>query len=138
MTAELLHSLFNQYLTSFKCYDLDGVVSCYHLPCTLNTPDKLSLLTNEQDCKNEINAIFSQLKNANINEIIVKSASYQIMSSELILVNVDWDFIDDNKQMFADFTAVYHVLMTEFGLKIINVNSHELSNSLTLQHSLSL
>jgi hypothetical protein len=47
-------------------------------------------------------------------------------------VCIDWDFIDGQGQVFADFTAFYHVVDINDTLKIINVISHELESSLTL------
>ena len=49
---------------------------------------------------------------------------------------IDWDFIDGQGQVFADFTAIYHVLNDEGTLKIMNVISHELDSSLTLPEPL--
>ena len=59
------------------------------------------------------------------------------MSEQLYLVCIDWDFIDEHGQVFADFAAIYHVLDTEGVLKIVNVASHELDSSLTLAEPLS-
>ena len=137
MSQIKLQQLFKQYQYSFINYELDGVSSCYHLPCTLNTPDKLVLLSNQFDCQQEFGAIFTQLKEANTSDILAKKASFEQMSEQLYLVCIDWDFIDDQGQVFADFTAIYHVLDTGDALKIVNVVSHELASSLTLTASLS-
>jgi hypothetical protein len=138
MITEKLEHLFTNYLRHFKEYNLEGVINCYHLPCTLNTPDKVSLLSNEQDCQQEFNSIFSQLKEANTSNVVANKASYQQISEQVFLVNIDWDFFDGNQQVFADFTALYHVLIVADELKIFNVISHELSNSLSLKHSFSV
>jgi len=132
-----LEQLFKHYQNAFLQCDLDGVSSCYHLPCTLNTPDKLVLLSSPTDCQQEFSAIFTQLKEANTRDVLAKKASFEQMSEQLYLVCIDWDFIDGQGQVFADFTAIYHVLDTGEALKIVNVVSHELESSLTLTTSLS-
>ncbi len=137
MTAIKIQQLFKQYQKAFINYDIDEVISCYHLPCTLNTPDKIVLLSSKSDCQQEFGTIFSQLKEANTSNVIAKKASYQQMSEQLYLVCIDWDFIAGQGQVFADFAAIYHVLDTVDGLKIINVVSHELESSLTLAEPLS-
>jgi hypothetical protein len=132
MTAIKLQNLFKHYQKAFLAYDIDEVISCYHLPCTLNTPDKIILLSNQSDCHNEFSAIFEQLKQAVTSDVVAKKASYVQVSKQLYLVCIDWDFIDGQGQVFADFTAVYHVVDINDTLKIINVISHELESSLTL------
>jgi hypothetical protein len=138
MNTEKLEHLFTNYLHYFKEYNLEGVANCYHLPCTLNTPDKVNFLMNEQECQQEFNSIFTQLKEANTSNIVANKSSYQQISEQVFLVNIDWDFFDGNKEVFADFTALYHVLLVDGEFKIFNVISHELSNSLSLKHSFSV
>ena len=70
-------------------------------------------------------------------DIIAKSASYSKVSEQVYLVCIDWDFIDGQGQVFADFAAIYHVLDINDSMKIINVISHELDSSLTLETPLS-
>ncbi len=137
MSKIKLQQLFKQYQNSFINYELDGVSSCYHLPCTLNTPDKIVLLSSQADCEVEFDTIFTQLKEVNTSNVIAKKASYEQMSEQLYLVCIDWDFIDGQGQVFADFAAIYHVLDTGDTLKIVNVVSHNLDSSLTLSESLS-
>ena len=137
MSQIKLQQLFKSYQNAFLQYDLEGVSVCYHLPCTLNTPDKIVLLSKQSDCEEEFGTIFSQLKEAKTSNIIAKKASFEQVSKQLYLVCIDWDFIDEQGQVFADFTAIYHVLNNEGTLKIINVISHELDSSLTLTESLS-
>ncbi len=137
MAAKKLQQLFKHYQNAFMQYDLDGVSSCYHLPCTLNTPDKIVLLSSHSDCQQEFGAIFTQLKEAKTSNIVAKKASFEQVSEQVYLVCIDWDFIDGQGQVFADFAAIYHVLDVNGTLKIINVVSHELESSLTLQEPLS-
>ena len=110
--------------------------ACYHLPCTLNTPDNIVLVKNEQELISELDKIFTQLKQGNVQTVLPVSASYEVMSTNLALVSIDWHFIDNNGQLFADFCAVYHVQFTSDAVEIINVASHELSNSLSLANPL--
>lgn len=141
-----IEQLFGQYLAAFEAYDLDKVCACYHLPCTLSTPDRIVLLNDANQCKQEFGDIFVQLKQANTSKIITKKASYMQISDHLLLACVDWDFLDGNNQVFADFSAFYHISIvstdsaetTNQALKIMNVVSHELSNSISLPHSFSV
>ncbi|ALO35324.1 hypothetical protein CMT41_11780 [Colwellia sp. MT41] len=132
-----LQQLFKRYQNAFLHCDIEGVSGCYHLPCTLNTPDKIVLLASQADCQQEFSTIFTQLKDACTSNIIAKQASFMQVSKQLYLVCIDWDFIDGQGQVFADFTAIYHVLDHEGTLKIVNVVSHELDSSLTLAEPLS-
>ncbi len=131
-----LQKLFKRYQEAFLTYNIEEVINCYHLPCTLNTPDKIVLLANQSDCHKEFSEIFTQLKTVDTSNIIANKASYMQVSEQLYLVCIDWDFIDGQGQVFADFAAVYHVLDSEGSLKIINVISHELESSLTLAEPL--
>ncbi len=141
-----IEALFSQYLAAFEAYNLDKVCACYHLPCTLNTPDRIILLTHADQCRQEFNDIFEQLQQANTSKIIAQKASYMQINDNLLLACVDWDFLDGNSQVFADFSAFYHISIvstdsaeaTNQALKIINVVSHELANSISLPHSFSL
>ncbi|AAZ24083.1 MULTISPECIES: hypothetical protein [Colwellia] len=131
-----LQDLFKRYQSAFIDYDIDEVSRCYHLPCTLNTPDKIILLSSPSDCLQEFGTIFTQLREAKTSDIIAKKASFEQVSEQLYLVCIDWDFIDGQGQVFADFTAIYHVLDSEGALKIVNVISHELDSSLSLTEPL--
>jgi len=131
-----LQELFKRYQQAFIHYNIDEVSRCYHLPCTLNTPDKVILLSSPSDCLQEFGTIFTQLKEAQTSDVIAKKSSFEQVSKQIYLVCIDWDFIDGQGQVFADFTAIYHVLNDEGALKIINVISHELDSSLTLAEPL--
>ena len=137
MTQPRLEQLFHQYQKAFMQYDLEQVASCYHLPCTLNTPEKVVLLTTPEDCQQEFSEIFAQLQQVATSDIIAKKASYSKVSEQVYLVCIDWDFIDGQGQVFADFAAIYHVLDINDSMKIVNVISHELDSSLTLDSPLS-
>jgi len=138
MLKEQIETLFEHYLTAFKAYDLNAVVACYHQSCTLHTPDKLVLIKCIDDCRQEFNDIFSQLQQAKIGDIKALNASYTLITEELLVVSIDWAFIDEQGEIFADFCAIYHLALIDDELKIINVVSHELSNSLTLEQPLEL
>ena len=141
MAAQQLETLFNNYIKAFSSYDLDAVIACHHFPCTLHTPDKIVLINTIDDCKQEFNDIFTQLKQANTTKIIARMASYLPIKDGLLLVCIDWDFIDNQGQVFTDFCAYYHISTLnndEQKLSIVNVVSHELSNSLSLENALSI
>ncbi len=134
MQTKKIAELFKAYLSAFKNYDLDKVVACYHLPCTLNTPDKVVLLKDIKTCQQEFSDIFTQLEQAKTSDIIAEKASYSLLSENLFFACIDWTFIDGQGEIFADFCAIYHLTLINNELKIINVISHDLSNSLTLDY----
>ncbi len=130
--TEKIVSLFNEYITAFKQYKLNDVVEYYHLPCTLHTPDKVVLLEKKAECIQELETIFSQLKQANIRDILAREASYSLVTDHVLLACIHWTFIDEQGETFADFCAIYHVILIGNQLKIINVVSHELDNLIVL------
>ncbi|WP_114325397.1 hypothetical protein [Candidatus Colwellia aromaticivorans] len=141
MKTQQIENLFDHYLAAFSAYDLDAVVACYHIPCTLHTPDKIVLVNSIDDCRQEFNDIFTQLKQANTAKIVARSASYMSINDDLLLACVDWGFIDEQGQVFADFCAYYHISIlnsTKQKLAIVNVVSHELVNSLSLANTFSI
>ena len=138
METQQIEALFDNYLAAFSAYDLDAVVACYHLPCTLHTPEKIVLVDSIDECRQEFNDIFTQLKQANTAKIIARKASYMMINDRLLLACVDWDFIDEQGEVFADFCAYYHISVvnsTTQKLAIVNVVSHELVNSKSLANT---
>jgi len=133
-----LQILFKNFIAGFKGYNLEQVGACYHLPCTLNMPDNIILVNNEQDLTNELTLIFTQLQQAKANNITAVKASYQLLTKNIVLVSIDWHFLEESGQLFADFCGVYHIQINGEKLKIINVASHELANSLNLENALTL
>ena len=138
MAKQTITSFFNTYITALKQYDLQAICESYHFPCSLHTPDKIVLLNSINDCEKEFNVIFEQLKQAKMSNVNTNNLSYSNVSQSLLLVNIDWEFIDEHGEIFADFCAVYHVLLINKAFKIINVVSHELSNSLVLDNVLEI
>jgi len=139
--AQQIEILFNKYLAAFRSYDLDSVIACHHLPCTLHTPDKIVLVNSVDDCRQEFTDIFTQLKQANTAKIVAQKASYMAINKDLLLVCIEWDFIDEQDQVFTDFCAYYHVSVVNSAkqkLAIVNVVSHELVNSLSLTNVFSV
>lgn len=133
-----LISFFESYIAAFKQYELNDVLAFYHFPCTLHTPDKMVLLCNVEESLTEFKNIFTQLKQAQTKDIKVTNASYSQVCENVILASVDWAFIDDQDNNFADFCAIYHLIILNNQLKIFNVVSHELSNSIVLDNSIVL
>ncbi|MEW6982004.1 hypothetical protein AAD001_05065 [Colwelliaceae bacterium 6471] len=138
MLSEQLTRIFQDYLTAFKRYDLDAVFKCYHLPCTLQTPDKVLQINHSQEFEHAFNDIFEQLRQAKTKDVFATCASYLSLNDNIALVCIDWAFIDQKDEVFADFCAIYHVVVMDDGVKIINVVSHDLSNSIKLTHSLDI
>lgn len=133
-----LEQLFQNYQLAFQQYNMKMVQGCYHLPCALHTPDKIAYLVNEDDFTKEFIDIFTVLKHANTTEIIATKASYTESIGNTLDVCIDWAFINDSGEVFADFTAFYHLIEFEQQLKIVSVVSHELNNSIELEHALKL
>lgn len=138
MKTQQIKTLFDNYLAAFSAYDLDAVVECYHIPCTLHTPDKIVLVNSIDECRQELSDIFTQLKQANTVKIVAQKSSYMSINDDLLLACVDWNFIGEQEQIFANFCAYYHLSSTEQSLAIVNVVSHELSNSLSLANAFSI
>jgi hypothetical protein len=138
MKNKQLDKLFQAYILAFKGYDLLTVKQCYQLPCTLHTPDKIAYLTNDVSFKQEFDDIFTVLRHANTQNIIATKATYSLGVLDTIDVCIDWAFIDDKNEVFADFCAFYHLVKVEEKYKITSVVSHDLSNSVSLKCDLAI
>lgn len=141
-----LYDLFNRYIEGFHRYNMKTVLSCYHLPCTLHTPDKIAYLANKNEFEQEFIDIFTVLKHANITKIVATKASYQQCQQHSIDVCIDWLFYTNTDEVFTDFTAFYHITCDHLNDnkpvntigKIVSVVSHEIQNSVMLANELSL
>lgn len=135
-----LNALFTRYIKAFNDYDMQAALSCYHLPCTLHTPEKIAYLSNEKQFKQEFIDIFTVLKHANISKIVASNASYQYCHQFSIDVCINWLFYDNNDELFTDFSAFYHIVKESDNLegigKIVSVVSHEIENSIELAQPL--
>ncbi|RHW76094.1 hypothetical protein [Colwellia sp. RSH04] len=138
MIENILQQTFNTYIDALKNYQLKAFAKHYFIPCTLNTPDNLVFIKCEQSREQALSDIFLQLKTENTAKIITKNLGYQIISDSVIMVSVDWYFFDENQQCFAEFTAIYHLLLIDGNYKIFNVISHDISNSIKLANRFTL
>ncbi|GLX80117.1 hypothetical protein tinsulaeT_34570 [Thalassotalea insulae] len=138
MVTETLENLFNQYQAAFAGYQLSDVADCYHLPCTLSTPDNMVVVLQKQQLDQVLNEIFQQLKQAQTKEIKVLRASYTLVNDEIVLACVDWAFINAEQQIFADFSAFYHLIKEGNSYKIVSVSSQQLSQSVALTNVLNI
>ena len=132
MQMRTIENLFHHYLVAFEQQRLASIAQCYQLPCTLYTPDKAVIITSDDAFKHEFVDIFTVLKTANIKQFIALNASYTYVSDTLALACVDWQFIGSNDEVFTDFTAFYHLALTDGSWRIFNVASQELSQSVAL------
>ncbi|WDE01231.1 hypothetical protein SG35_011640 [Thalassomonas actiniarum] len=130
--TEKLQTFFQTYRKGFLDYDVQAIEKCYQWPCTLNTPDKCVYIENLDDLAREFDEIFLQLKQADTQDIQALKASFTPLSENLLLACVDWQFINSKSQVFTDFSAIYHIMISGEEFKIINVISHDISNSLAL------
>lgn len=138
MLEQALIKLFKDYIKAFEHYSLEAALACYHLPCTLHTPDKIAYLANIEAFNHEFEQIFTVLKQAKTQRIIPTSASYNNAANSSIDVCIDWAFVDSNDEIFADFSAFFHVITLNGQLKIVSVVSHDLTNSVELAMPLPL
>jgi len=133
-----LQQLFNDYHQAFRDQNITKVLACYHLPCTLVTPDRLVLLTNISEASAEFEQIFSGLNSLAIHSFKALSASYGKITDNIIAANVHWQFVDQSNTIIADFCALYHIVKCEQQLKIVQVISHENEQAIALPFSLNL
>ena len=134
MITSSIEHLFNRFLQGFKNFDLTMVKNCYHLPCTLNTPEKIRVINTDAELSDEIKDIFEQLTNEQFAGVELSNTSYMQLSDDITFVSIDWKFVDQTKQVFAEFSTFYHLTMKrkDKQLKIINATSHQISNSQSL------
>ena len=133
MTKKEIEQLFTHYIHAFQLRNIESIKMCYQLPCTLHTPDKIVLIENDIDFEGEFLDIFAVLNHAQITRFMPLKASFSVLSEQLVLACVDWQFIGENEQVFTDFTACYHIALNSEDWKIFNVVSQDLSQSLTLE-----
>ncbi len=138
MLEQALIKLFKDYISAFEQYNFTAARACYHLPCTLHTPDKIAYLSDSESFDKEFEEIFVVLKHAKTKKIIPTAASFNNSANSSVDICVDWAFIDDNDEIFADFTAFFHVIKIADKFKIVSVVSHDLTNSIELEFSLTL
>lgn len=138
MLVTQLQNLFTQYHQAFKTQNIIDVLACYHLPCTLMTPDKLVLLSNTKEAEQEFIRIFEGINRVNITSFKAVNANFEPISESIIAVNIHWQFFDEKKEIIADFSALYHILKNEQQFKIFQVISHEVESSLHLSFPLNL
>ncbi|WP_448246413.1 hypothetical protein [Thalassotalea agariperforans] len=135
VTAQLLE-LFQTLAQSLAQSDLAKARNCYHLPCTLSTPDHVMLLTTEAEFSDAYQAIFTQLKDQQFSAFKMLNSTYQKLTQTVFLVNIDWQFFSDDEQLITEFAAIYHVSVIDQQVKIINAVSQDISQSLALSQSL--
>lgn len=128
----LIKDFIQGYSQALAFYDAASIRHYYHLPCTLSTPDNVVLLFNEISFEQEFGKIFAQLKDANITSFKVLNTSYQLVSEQLFLLNIDWQFIQNDGNLFTQFSAIYHIAVIEKQFKIVNVISQEINQGLSL------
>ena len=138
MNTLIIETLFRQYVAAFTQQDIAATLSCYQLPCTLHTPDKAVLISDENDFEREFSDIFAVLSHAGINKFNGTKASYSEVSSDLILACIDWQFFSQDGDLFTDFSAFYHIALVEGLWKIVSVVSQELNQSIELSTPLNI
>ncbi|MFD2166421.1 hypothetical protein ACFSJY_09080 [Thalassotalea euphylliae] len=130
--------LFSQYIKAFAQCSMAGVKSCYQIPCVMSTPEKLLLLNNEKSFEQEFEQIFSMVRSAKLTAFKVSAASFEEINENTALVAIDWEFIDSTNNVFAQFTAIYHLTNSPSGFKIFNVISHDVPQGNSLNNPLKI
>lgn len=128
----LVKAFIQHYIDALAVYDVVLIRDYYHLPCTLSTPDNVVLLLDDVLFEQEFNKIFNQLKEAKIASFKVLNTSYQLVSEHLLLLNIDWQFIQSDGNLFTEFSAIYHIVIIEKKLKIVSVISQDINQGLSL------
>ncbi len=136
MNSQSLAVFFSQYLKAFERNDIATLAKSYQLPCTLSTPDNIMVLDNQQQLESVLSTIMQQLAQADVCDIKVLQASCTEVTESIVLACVDWSFVDGKQQVFADFSAFYHLVNAGEHYKIISVSSQELSQSAKLAEPL--
>lgn len=138
MIEDKLITLFRRYLSGFRQQDISAVQACYLVPCTLSTPDQMMVISDDKQLTASFIAIFEQLKMADVCQIKALAFSYSQVDSQILLVCIDWAFIDNQGEIFTDFSAFYHLVITEDNYRIFSVNSQELSQSQVLSKKINI
>ncbi len=134
---ESLSVFFKQYINAFFQYNSASVQSYYQLPCTLNTPEQLVILT-QQNINEELIQVFNELKAAKLSGMKIFNSSYDTITESLAVVNISWQLFTENDQLFTEFCALYHVIKLSGEWKIVNINSQALEQSIALTQTLDL
>ena len=127
-----IEQLFQGYVKAFQQQNIAATQACYQLPCTLHTPDKVVLIESDKVFEREFLDIFTVLSHADIKRFVALKASFSELSEHLLLVCVDWQFIGPKNEVFTDFSAFYHLALSNGQWRIFNVVSQELSQSVDL------
>jgi hypothetical protein len=135
MPKSAIEQFFQRYLMAFHQQNMSDMQQCYRLPCTLHTPDKVVLIASDKVFEQEFLDIFTVLSHAEIKRFIALKASFSQLSETLILACVDWQFIGPEAKVFTDFSAFYHLALSEGQWRIFNVVSQDLSQSVDLKHA---
>ena len=130
-----IEKLFQRYLEAFHQQSMADTRKCYQLPCTLHTPDKVVLIENDKVFEQEFLDIFTVLSHAKITRFVALKASFSVLSENLMLACIDWQFIDSDDTVFTDFSAFYHLALNDGQWQIFNVVSQELSQSIILDNT---
>lgn len=130
-----IEKLFQRYLEAFHQQNMADTRKCYQLPCTLHTPDKVVLIENDKVFEQEFLDIFTVLSHAKITRFVALKASFSVLSDNLMLACIDWQFIDSDDTVFTDFSAFYHLALNDGQWQIFNVVSQELSQSIILDNA---
>lgn len=129
-----IEQLFQRYLTAFHQQNMADTRKFYQLPCTLHTPDKVVLIDSDKSFEREFLDVFTVLSHAKITRFVALKASFSVLSENLILACVDWQFIGPEGEVFTDFSAFYHLALNEGQWQIFNVVSQELNQSKALNN----
>tara|TARA_R110000744_G_scaffold12317_7_gene36669 strand:- start:3812 stop:4276 length:465 start_codon:yes stop_codon:yes gene_type:complete len=132
MYKTAIEHLFQRYIKAFHQKNMADTQACYQLPCTLHTPDRVVLIESDTVFKREFIDIFTVLSHAETKRFVALKASFSVLSENLVLACIDWQFIGPKDEVFTDFSAFYHLALNDGQWLIFNVVSQELSQSVAL------
>lgn len=135
MLKQQIERLFDTYLQAFHHTDIESVRACYVLPCTLSTPDELKLVVDTEQFNQAFTDIFAQLEAASVTKIRASKASFNQLSDIVVSAAVEWQFYDDSEALFTEFTALYQLIKINSDWAIINVISHDISQSIAFSET---
>ena len=138
MIEKQLSLFFNQYLQAFAQLSIPQVRTCYQLPCTLSSPDNVILLADENSFTNEFSNIYTMLKTEHINGFKASNMMFDKINEQTYVVSIDWQFLTETNNLFAEFKAIYHLTFEQQRFKIFNVISQDIGQKISLSQAFTL
>lgn len=131
-------NLFLTCLSSFRAVDSLSIKEVYALPCTLSTPTEFKFIRLQRELDEVITEIMEQLTTAQMEQVRICALSYESLVENQYIACAHWQFETENKQVFADFCAFYHIEVNKDKCLFRHVNSQEVDQLKTFAHSIEI